>query len=312
MSVSVSDHVVPIARRSATAAWEWRTAIAEWERWARLYKRYPETTIRTRRDHLQLLAKSVSTGPWDLTEAELLTWFEGRDWATNTYLSRRTTMRHFFGAWAVEHAEKITRSPARGIPSIPPPPPNPMPAPDRVYDAALHAADPRLRLMLLLAAGHGLRRGEVAVVRPERDLVEDLQGWSLIVHGKGGKDRLVPLEDETAALLRKAPAGYLFPSRNDPETPLTARHVGKLVARALEGTWTMHKLRHRAATYFAEDADHDMRVVQDLLGHSNLNTTMLYVPANRDRMRQAVNGRRSSTDAVRERRVTGRGGGTSA
>lgn len=311
MSISVSDEpsrAVALHHRSASTLWEWRTAIAEWKRWAAREGGYPATTIRTRYEHLTLFAKSAPVGPWSISGDDLLDWFMDRDWATNTYLSRRTTMRHFY-KWAAEQG-KVDRSPALVIPSKRPPEPNPMPAPDRVYDAAVEVADERTLLMLLLAAGHGLRRAEVAVVWPERDLIEDLAGWSLLVHGKGGKTRVVPLEEETARLLRRAPAGYLFPGRIDGH--LSAQYVGILVSRALEGAWTMHKLRHRAATYFQEDADNDMRVVQVLLGHASLNTTMLYVPENRDRMRRAVDGRRSSTEAVKGRRLARRSGGRAA
>lgn len=290
------------SRRAASTLWEWRTAIAEWKRWAAREGGYPATTIRTRHEHLTLFAKSARVGPWSVEVDDLLDWFTDRTWATNTYLSRRTTIRHFY-KWACEQG-KVDRSPALAIPSKRPPEPNPTPTPDRVYDAALEAADDRTRLMLLLAAGHGLRRGEVAVVCPMRDLVEDLDGWSLLVHGKGSRTRLVPLEEETSRLLLAAPPGYLFPGRIDGH--LSPQYVGVLVSRALEGAWTMHKLRHRAATYFQEDADNDMRVVQVLLGHASLNTTMLYVPENKKRMRQAVNGRRSSTDAVTSRKLARR------
>ncbi|XBB66888.1 tyrosine-type recombinase/integrase [Nocardioides sp. WV_118_6] len=303
MSITAADNSVrssPHPRRPASVHWSWRTAITEWERWVRLNTRSPNTTIRTRREHLQLLAKTAPVGPWDMTEEHLLEWFADRDWKPNTYLSRRTTMRHFFGAYAVT-VGKLDRSPALAIPTVKPPEPNPTPAPDRVYDEALRDAPERTRKMLILAAGHGLRRAEVAQVWPERDLIEDLDGWSLLVHGKGGKEQIVPLEPEAAAMLRAAPPGYLFPGQIDGH--LAPQTVGILVSRALEGAWTMHKLRHRAATYFLEDADNDIRVVQDLLGHASVNTTMLYVPANRDRMRNAVRGGRSSTRAMQDRRA---------
>lgn len=290
--------VTGAGHRPAAVSWEWVTAIAEWEIWARQH-RAPETTLRTRKDHLRLLAKTAPVGPWDLSGQQLLEWFSGRTWAANTYRSRRTTMRAFY-RWALE-VEKVTVSPAAAIPIVAAPPPNPSPVPDRVYDNALADADDRVLMMCLLAAGHGLRRAEVAVVWPERDLIEDLVGWSLTVHGKGGKTRTVPLEEETARLLRAMPPGYAFPGRIDGH--LSPQRVGNLVSRQLEGAWTMHKLRHRAGTYFAEDSEFDMRVVQELLGHANLNTTMLYVKVNRKRMRQAVDAGRSNRQALNDRRA---------
>ncbi|WP_164512552.1 tyrosine-type recombinase/integrase [Nocardioides baekrokdamisoli] len=281
----------------------WRAAIAEFSEWGRLH-RYPPATIRTRSDHLQQLAKGIEVGPWELTGDELLHWFAAHDWAANTYRSKRTTMRAFY-RWAMD-AEFVVASPANVIPKVDPPPPNPMPCPDRVYDNALLDADDRLQLMLELAAGHGLRRGEVTLVWPERDLVEDLDGWSLIVHGKGGKTRIVPLEATTAMKLLRAPAGYAFPGRIDGH--LSPQRVGNLVSRALEGGWTMHKLRHRAGTNMAEASGGDMRVVQELLGHAGLNTTMLYVKVNQKRWRAAVNAGYSTRAAAQERQYERRMG----
>jgi integrase len=155
-----------------------------------------------------------------------------------------------------------------------PAPPNPRPAPDQVYRPALAAAGRRERLILRLAADHGLRRGEIAVVH-SRDLVEDLDGWSLVVHGKGGRERLVPLLDDVAAELRSLPDGYAFPGRDGGH--LSPRWVGRLVTRLLEGDWTTHKLRHRAATAWWEASGHDVLTVGELLGHADPKTTKLYV-----------------------------------
>lgn len=276
---------------------EWRIAISEFEEWARL-RRYPQTTIRTRSDHLRYLAKQIRVGPWELTEDVLLDWFASHDWAANTYRSKRTTMRAFY-RWAME-TDRTSTSPAAAIPKVDPPSPNPMPVPDRVYDNAVVDADPRVLLMCLLAAGHGLRRGEVALVWPARDMIEDLEGWSLLVHGKGGKQRVVPLEAETARLLRALPRGYAFPGRIDGH--LSAQYVGTLVSRHLEGRWTMHKLRHRAGTNFMDASGGDLRVVQELLGHANINTTVAYTKVNQKKWRQAVNAGMSTTSAAQERR----------
>lgn len=76
-----------------------------------------------------------------------------------------------------------------------------MPVPDQAYRAALLAADDRERLILRMGAEVGMRRAEVAQAH-SRDLVEDLTGWSIVAHGKGGRDRLLPLPDSLAAALR--------------------------------------------------------------------------------------------------------------
>lgn len=266
----------------------WDHAIWEYVAYL-LVEKSPEATRTTRRQHLALLAKDMMVGPWDVTEDDLRAWFLGLDVAANTYRSRRTTVRAFY-RWAFM-TKRVQAVPTGTIPRGEVPRPKPRPTPDHVLRVALAKATPRERLMIALAKGHGLRRGEVAQVHPERDMFEDLDGWSLTVHGKGGKTRDVPLQPSTAAALRALGPGYAFPGRIDGH--LSARHVGVLLTRLLPGEWTMHSLRHRAATDWFEDCG-DLLVVGELLGHAGPNTTAMYVLTNRRKMRQVVEGRRSA------------------
>lgn len=82
--------------------------------------------------------------------------------------------------------------------------------PRQVYSAALAKADETETLMLRLAAECGLRRGEIAGVN-SRDVMDDLLGKSLIVRGKGDKQRIVPLPDDLAEAIESC-GGWLFPA----------------------------------------------------------------------------------------------------
>lgn len=284
MSVAAEESEVVWERRlSAVDLLAWRTAIAEWEGWARA-QGAPDTTLRTRREHLSQLAKSVRTGPWEVDGGDLVEWFSGRDWKPNTRRSRRTTFRAFY-AWAVE-VGYVEKSPALAIPRGEVPRPNPRPVPDRMYAQALAEATPRERLICRLAAEHGMRRAEVAQVH-SRDIFEDLDGWTLLVHGKGGRERLVPLLDDVAAELRASGEGYVFPGNYGPGH-LSPQWVGKIIARLLPGDYTMHKLRHRAGTKWYEASGHDLFAVQELLGHATPNTTRVYVRVDAARLRRTV------------------------
>lgn len=265
---------------------DWATAVADYQAWARTYRRASPNTLTTRRQQLALLARAFGGRPAEVTTDALLDYFGRLEVAPNTYRSRRTTVRAFY-AWAVE-AGMVERSPAATIPAGTMPAPNPRPAPDSVVAQAWLAADERVRLMIRLAAEHGLRRGEVALVH-SRDVLEDLDGWSLLVHGKGGRERHVPLNPGTAAALRRLPYGWAFPGRI--EGHLSARRVGELVGEVMPGAWTMHKLRHRAGTLFYERSGGDILVAMELLGHASPVTTRAYVRANRTRLRAAVEGR---------------------
>lgn len=250
---------------------EWTTQIAAWELHLRAAGR-SEGTIRTRAEHARWLATWAGPrGPWTLTTEDLESWMGERTWARETRRGVRGTMRSLYG-WA-ETTGRVTASPAHDLAPIKPSQPKPRPAPESVYAAALLAATPRERLILRLAAECGLRRAEVAVIHSD-DLLEDLTGWSLVVHGKGSRDRVVPLPPGLARDLQDAPGGWLFPGRDGGH--LSPRWVGKIVTRLLDGPHTMHALRHRFATR-AYAVSSDLLTVQQLLGHASPTTTQLYV-----------------------------------
>lgn len=242
-----------------------------------------ESTVRTRTEHIRWLARDhTARNPWTLTADDLTTWAGAHAWARETRRAVRASLRCFY-AWA--HLTGRTHTdPTTALARVEPAQPRPRPTPDQAYRAALAAATPRERLMLRLAAELGLRRAEVATVHT-RDLVEDLDGWSLLVHGKGARDRLVPLPPILAAELRALPHGWAFPGDHDGH--LSPRWVGKLIARLLPEPWTMHSLRHRFATR-AYAAAGDLLVVQKLLGHTSPVTTQVYVRLPDDALRRTV------------------------
>lgn len=260
----------------------WATAVTDWTSSMRAAGR-PPTTVRTRVEHLRWCGVAhADRSPWDLTLDDLVSWMGSREWARETRRGVRASLRSFY-AWAVQTG-RVATSPAADLPSVKPLPPNPRPAPDDAYRQALAAARPRERLMVRLAAECGMRRAEVAAVH-SRDLVEDLTGWSLVVHGKGQRERLVPLPPGIAAELRTLPQGWAFPG--DDGGHLSPRWVGTLVGRLLPEGWTMHSLRHRAATRWYA-VDRDLLTVGALLGHASPVTTRTYVRLPDDAKRRLV------------------------
>lgn len=260
----------------------WCTEIKGWTDWYAAGGA-PKTTIELRRYQLTRLALSFpDRDPWTITSDELASWMAGHQWSRETLRSYRAALRTFYG-WA--HASGMIESdPARLLRKVPAVPGVPRPAAECTISDALHRADERAWLMLMLGSRHGMRRGEIARVST-RDLRVDGPNWSLIVHGKGGKDRQIPLLAEVARTIRDAPAGWLFP--NGKGTHLTPAHVGKLVRRALEGEATAHQLRHRFATRTYQ-ATRDIRAVQELLGHASVATTQRYTKVTDDALRAVL------------------------
>ena len=86
---------------------------------------------------------------------------------------------------------------------------------------------------------------------------------------------------------RSAPGvpGYLFPG--DDEGHLTPGYVGTLVTKVLPDGWSMHSLRHRMASR-AYRGTRNLRAVQAILGHENLNTTQRYLAVDDREIRAAM------------------------
>lgn len=259
----------------------WETALAGWTRTLRAAGR-AETTIATRTDHIRRLSRSIDRGPWQVDGPALLTWTASQTWARETRRSVRASLRSFYG-WAAA-AGYVDVDPALCLPAVTPSQPKPRPAPEQVYREALARSDERTRLILRLAAEAGLRRAEIAVIH-HRDLMRDLLGWSLLVHGKGNRDRVVPLPTPLALELRARGEGWAFPG--DDEGHLSPRWVGKLATRRMPHGWTLHTLRHRFASR-AYSSERDLLAVQTLLGHASPTTTRRYVQLDDAWLRRAV------------------------
>ena len=236
------------------------------------------TTIRLRRFHLERLFEWIAHDPLTATEDELTGYMAANQWAPETRKSVRASVRGFY-MWADETG-RIDSDPSRRLPKVSVPQGIPHPTPTPIVDAALDSADPRTLLMLMLAAYAGLRRAEIAGLH-SRDVVGD----TLVVNGKGGKVRSVPIHSRLADALRGV-QGYVFPGKDHGH--LSPDRVGRVMAAALGGEgWTAHSLRHRFATR-AYATDRDLLTVQQLLGHSSVATTQRYTQVPDDARRRAV------------------------
>lgn len=272
------------------------TGIESWDALIESYERHlrgigrPKTTIELRRNQIRYLVKSLHMPVGRITEADLIDWMARHDWKPETRRSYRAGVRGFF-AWA-HKTGVIGTDPAAGLPGVKPDWPVPRPAPDTVWLRATLAADRRVELMLRLAGEAGLRRGEVAAVHT-RDLRQGEHGPQLLVHGKGRRERLVPITEDLAAGIAagaaghtagESPHGWLFPG---PLGHLSAKYVGKLCAQVMPDVWTLHSCRHRFATR-AYRGSRNIRAVQKLLGHSSVAMTERYTAVDDDEMRAAM------------------------
>ena len=142
----------------------------------------------------------------------------------------------------------------------------------------------------------GLRLNEVISLRlQDIDFYDDV----LVVMGKGSKERMIPFYEDLHDLLKhyienvrvklvKDNNHYLFVNQKGKQ--LTGRGVQYILNKTLEQCNIMthvhpHMFRHSFATHLL-DRGADLRVVQELLGHSSLSTTQIYVHVTQDRLKK--------------------------
>ncbi|WP_262002236.1 tyrosine-type recombinase/integrase [Microbacterium sp. Mcb102] len=244
-------------------------------------------TIRARREQLAHMARRIGMLPDAVRAPHLLRYVGAMDWSTETRRSRYAGLREFY-KWAKRNGYTLV-NPAKQLPRVKAATPNPDPVPAPVYEASQRSArvrgDKRAEIMLRLAYDHGLRRSEIAVGHSE-DLRQDLLGWSLLVHGKGRKVRIVPLTPRMALELRALGPGHFFPGKIDGH--LSPRRVGEVLRDSIDGNWTGHKLRHAFGTNVHEATNGDVMTAGKLLGHANLSASQHYIRPADARLRAAV------------------------
>ncbi|MBX3551629.1 MAG: site-specific tyrosine recombinase XerD [Pseudolabrys sp.] len=157
-----------------------------------------------------------------------------------------------------------------------------------------------MRLMCLLEVVYatGLRVSEL-VALPAAAARKDQR--MLVIRGKGGRERLVPLNDAArqsmAAYLAMLPeesakSKWLFPSFGD-SGHLTRQHFARdlkaLAGRAgiTAARISPHVLRHAFASHLLHNGA-DLRIVQTLLGHADISTTQIYTHVLEDRLKSLV------------------------
>ena len=188
-----------------------------------------------------------------------------------------------FHKWLIREDHRIDNP----IDRINPPkvaPNKPRPLPEQYLHAMWALADPQERAWIVLGLYCGLRASEAVNVKVE-DVVD---GPSLRIVGKGGRTRIVPLRPEVLEALQASgwpPAGRFFPKAG-PKSAST--RIGKLLRQVgCPPLYSFHSLRHSFGTA-AYKASRDIRLVQELLGHSSLQTTQAYVSFDDEQARWVV------------------------
>lgn len=218
-----------------------------------------------------------------------------------TAARRRSAVRQFYRfalgeGWRADDPSRRLEAPARGRPL-----PKVLSREEmvRLIEAAAArdgATGLRLACLVELAYASGLRVSELLGLRLEAVARDPA---FLVVRGKGGKERLAPLNDAARAAVKAwlaargpHPGPWLFPGQGA-SGRLTPRRFAQLLDQAAldagidPARVSPHVLRHAFATHLLEGGA-DLRVVQTLLGHADIGTTQIYTHVATDRLRQVV------------------------
>lgn len=175
---------------------------------------------------------------------------------------------------------------------------------DQLLEAARRVGGPegvRLVALMEMLYATGLRVSELLTLpyplqQPKAEYV--------VVHGKGGRERMVPLsppavqaladyDEVRARFLRRASDGkWLFPSRSR-GGHLTRQRFSQLVKELAEAAKidpskvSPHTLRHAFASHLLANGA-DLRAVQQMLGHADISTTQIYTHVLQERMKSLV------------------------
>lgn len=268
-------------RNKISAPVPWRKSIEGWTDTLKAAGLSAQTIKSRRYKMVHLAALLMPSGPEDVTTEQIVQAFARQQWKPETRKAYRNTISSFF-RWLHKSGRRAD-DPSLDVPRVKKPHAHPRPCPDRYIAAAMEMATPSEKLMVRLGAECGLRRGEIARVHSD-DVVADSAGHSLIVRGKGDKQRIVPLPDDLANTVMET-KGYLFPGRFGGH--VEESYIGDHISRLLPDGYAAHTLRHRFATT-AYAATHDLFVVAELLGHESVETTEHYVAMPDGRLREAT------------------------
>lgn len=268
-------------RNKISAPVPWRKSIEGWTDTLRAAGLSAQTIKSRRYKMIHLSWLLMPSGPKDVTTEQIVQVFARQQWKPETRKAYRNTISSFF-RW-LHKSGRRSDDPSLDVPRVKKPHAHPRPCPDRYIAAAMEMATPPERLMIRLGAECGLRRGEIAAVHSD-DVVADSTGRSLIVRGKGDKQRIVPLPDDLAGIIMDA-RGYLFPGRFGGH--VEESYIGDHISRLLPDGYGAHTLRHRFATV-TYATTHDLFVVAELLGHESVETTEHYVAMPDGRLRAAT------------------------
>jgi integrase/recombinase XerD len=258
---------------------------------------YSKETIRLYLFAVKDFARHFKKRPDILTQEHMrefqLYLLNERKLTPQTVAARITALRFFF--------VKVLHRPYQELDLVYPKLPERLPtvlSEDEVAKLIESASNAYHRVILTTLYATGMRRSELARLK-----IADIDSKRMVIHvrqGKGGTDRDITLSPRLLEILRdywkwRKPKVYLFPSqqRKRRELPISDRaiyHAVRAAARraGIKKKITPHLLRHSWATHLLERGT-DLKTIQMLLGHVDLEATTIYLHLSQRHMQAMTN-----------------------
>lgn len=278
--------------------------VLEYVRQREKARRFNGRTSDTKTSILLQFSAAVDCEAGKLTRKQINRWIASQSVGSSTLHAKFTTVRSFI-SWLREEGH-LVGDPMKGMD----PPKKPVAVPRalqqwQVEKLMVSLPDKRAECIVQLMVQQGLRCAEVATL--ELGLI-DFTERSMIVTGKGQKQRMLPIFDEPFAAIQAYRAeltgndrtGFLIRNERDPYKPISAGWVSGQVSQWMRDAGikdhagdgvAAHSLRHTAATDMLRGGA-NLRAVQLFLGHSSLATTERYLKVSMTDLRKAGEGRR--------------------
>jgi len=162
----------------------------------------------------------------------------------------------------------------------------------------------KTKLIIELLYATGIRVSELCHLQAKNLELDQMIGW--VRQGKGRRDRMIILSKDLVTHLRKFlknenPTTYLFGKGENPLTPRDIQQIIKntTIKAGITKNVHVHTLRHSFATHLLEDGV-NLRIIQELLGHKNIQTTQIYTKISTTEKRKVT----SPLDTLHKYRTT--------
>jgi site-specific recombinase XerD len=261
---------------------------------ARAIEGLSQRTLSGYKMELSMFAKYVNKAVVQITTSDIRKYLaHNKNWKISTVDGKLSVIKTFFG-WMVKE-EMLLRDPSAKINAPKKPKRLPKSLSLEELEIVRESCETlRERALMEVMYSTGCRLSEIMNMK-----ISDINSQDMSMHviGKGDKERIVYLSIKAMHQLRKYlnsrkdDCEYLFVTKRRPESKMTTRSIERIVdkiqARAnISKKLTPHVFRHTFAT-LAMGNGADLADVQQLLGHENPSTTLIYAQVSEERKKQA-------------------------